>query len=269
MRGGGDGGIRTLDTPLQAYNGLANRRLQPLGHVSSGGALIEAGWPDCKPREPGIRRASTISLDAYCPRPHRFRSQLGNKAATAGPVGWARMHLRFFLVATPMLICTLATGATAQEYCVTCTGPDASYRCLIGGDVPLAARASRGQFLCITEIAKAGGHASCSAARAQATPCPGETRTVMFPPAAPGATPLADTPPSAAPMAPMAPMAPTKEIAPAPMPPPEQQQAQPPVPHDPPAPGEAPTNTAGSPGDPVTNTVKKTWKCITSLFGDC
>ena len=31
---GGDGGIRTLDTPLQAYNGLANRRLQPLGHVS-------------------------------------------------------------------------------------------------------------------------------------------------------------------------------------------------------------------------------------------
>jgi hypothetical protein len=32
---GGDGGIRTLDRPLQAYNGLANRRLQPLGHVSS------------------------------------------------------------------------------------------------------------------------------------------------------------------------------------------------------------------------------------------
>ena len=32
---GGDGGIRTLDTPLQAYNGLANRRLQPLGHVST------------------------------------------------------------------------------------------------------------------------------------------------------------------------------------------------------------------------------------------
>jgi hypothetical protein len=36
---GGDGGIRTLDTPLQAYNGLANRRLQPLGHVSSEAAF--------------------------------------------------------------------------------------------------------------------------------------------------------------------------------------------------------------------------------------
>ena len=32
---GGAGGIRTLDTPLQAYNGLANRRLQPLGHSSA------------------------------------------------------------------------------------------------------------------------------------------------------------------------------------------------------------------------------------------
>ena len=34
LNGGGDGGIRTLDRALQPYNGLANRRLQPLGHVS-------------------------------------------------------------------------------------------------------------------------------------------------------------------------------------------------------------------------------------------
>ena len=32
---GGDGGIRTLDRALQPYNGLANRRLQPLGHISA------------------------------------------------------------------------------------------------------------------------------------------------------------------------------------------------------------------------------------------
>ena len=32
---GGAGGIRTLDRALQPYNGLANRRLQPLGHDSS------------------------------------------------------------------------------------------------------------------------------------------------------------------------------------------------------------------------------------------
>ena len=33
---GGAGGIRTLDTGLSPYNGLANRRLQPLGHSSAG-----------------------------------------------------------------------------------------------------------------------------------------------------------------------------------------------------------------------------------------
>ena len=38
---GGAGGIRTLDRALQPYNGLANRRLQPLGHSS-----IEADMPD-------------------------------------------------------------------------------------------------------------------------------------------------------------------------------------------------------------------------------
>jgi hypothetical protein len=40
---GGDGGIRTLDRALQPYNGLANRRLQPLGHVSSKADMPDAG----------------------------------------------------------------------------------------------------------------------------------------------------------------------------------------------------------------------------------
>ena len=33
-RSGGEAGIRTLDRAFQPYNGLANRRLQPLGHLS-------------------------------------------------------------------------------------------------------------------------------------------------------------------------------------------------------------------------------------------
>jgi hypothetical protein len=33
-KSGGEGGIRTLDTGFGPYNGLANRRLQPLGHLS-------------------------------------------------------------------------------------------------------------------------------------------------------------------------------------------------------------------------------------------
>jgi hypothetical protein len=40
---GGDGGIRTLDRALQPYNGLANRRLQPLGHISGRADMPDAG----------------------------------------------------------------------------------------------------------------------------------------------------------------------------------------------------------------------------------
>ena len=40
---GGAGGIRTLDRALQPYNGLANRRLQPLGHSS-----VRADMPDAE-----------------------------------------------------------------------------------------------------------------------------------------------------------------------------------------------------------------------------
>ena len=46
-RDGGAGGIRTLDRALQPYNGLANRRLQPLGH-SSGKADMPDAEASCK-----------------------------------------------------------------------------------------------------------------------------------------------------------------------------------------------------------------------------
>ena len=36
-------GIRTLDRALQPYNGLANRRLQPLGHSSVTADMPDAG----------------------------------------------------------------------------------------------------------------------------------------------------------------------------------------------------------------------------------
>jgi hypothetical protein len=34
MNAGGEGGIRTPGTGFSQYNGLANRRLKPLGHLS-------------------------------------------------------------------------------------------------------------------------------------------------------------------------------------------------------------------------------------------
>ena len=52
---GGAGGIRTLDRPLQAYNGLANRRLQPLGHSSMSADMPDAGAS--RKRQIGLRRS--------------------------------------------------------------------------------------------------------------------------------------------------------------------------------------------------------------------
>ena len=40
---GGEAGIRTLGTTLRSYNGLANRRLQPLGHLTVGCKYTKKG----------------------------------------------------------------------------------------------------------------------------------------------------------------------------------------------------------------------------------
>jgi hypothetical protein len=54
---GGDGGIRTLDRALQPYNGLANRRLQPLGHISQSRYARHGGEPQAPDfRPPNSRR---------------------------------------------------------------------------------------------------------------------------------------------------------------------------------------------------------------------
>ncbi len=66
---GGDGGIRTLDRALQPYNGLANRRLQPLGHVSG-----EADMPDTAPSRKRQLRGNVmppVHIESGTPgRPH-------------------------------------------------------------------------------------------------------------------------------------------------------------------------------------------------------
>lgn len=204
------------------------------------------------------------------------------------------MYRRLPPVAAALLALAHSYGASAQEYCVTCTGPEATYRCLIGGEATPAARSSRGQFLCITELAKAGGHASCSAARGQATPCPGETRTVMFSLADPGPGGLATGTVSPQPSAPAGSgvsYAPGQELPPVTVPTAPVPPGAPP-PHDsgatPQQPqqdavenlatktgkamsdtGKAVGNAVNDTGKAVGNAVKKSWDCVASLFGNC
>jgi len=191
------------------------------------------------------------------------------------------MRTRNGAVASAVALCAFAAAASAQEFCVTCTAPDATYRCVIGGD-NVAARSSRGQLLCITELAQSGHHASCSAGRNTEGTCPGELRTVMFPPdAEPTAPPLADTPPMSPPPAipgpyakqPVEARAPNGAHPPEVAPPAGATPAEAPPPDAPPKTVEEGLKKAGKAvtdtGNAVGNAMKKTWTCVTSLFGDC
>src|ERR1041385_1894279 len=64
----GEGGIRTPDKALRPYNGLANRRLQPLGHLSNFAGRNLAGV--AKPRYPSVIHLTTppARVAARCSR---------------------------------------------------------------------------------------------------------------------------------------------------------------------------------------------------------
>ena len=83
---GGDGGIRTLDRALGPYNGLANRRLQPLGHVSGRvmpSGLARSGQRSLAPRIGARRWSDGRSARAACVErggrvgPNELRGRIG------------------------------------------------------------------------------------------------------------------------------------------------------------------------------------------------
>ena len=73
-----------------------------------------------------------------------------------------------------------AAAANASELCVKCTGPDASYACVVNG-TSSATIDTVAKLYCITSLAKAGAHASCSIDRTMTAPCPGERKELPVP----------------------------------------------------------------------------------------
>ncbi len=62
---GGEGGIRTLGTGVSPYNGLANRRIRPLCHLSGDG--FSAVYHECRPHsDTPCRYASPITAAGLC-----------------------------------------------------------------------------------------------------------------------------------------------------------------------------------------------------------
>ncbi len=80
------------------------------------------------------------------------------------------------------LLWVLASNPTAAaEYCVTCAAPAAMYACTIEGAPAEGPSDPRAQLACIQELARQGGHETCSVPRSAPTPCPGVMRVVTAP----------------------------------------------------------------------------------------
>jgi hypothetical protein len=167
-------------------------------------------------------------------------------------------------------LCGLCAGqAVAQEYCVACTGPTALYRCVIDGAQPGGGQPL--QMLCITAMAKAGGHATCSVTRGTVFECDGPVKRVPWtaasgqdrPTAAPAAPAEAIQTPAAAVPKPATEEGEPKtlvELA---------DRANRKTAEDLKKAGESVKEGAKSVGDSVTNATKKTWDCVASLFSKC
>ena len=163
------------------------------------------------------------------------------------------------------LFAALAAAAAAQEYCVVCSEPSALYCCVIDGAQPQGGQPL--QMLCVTAMAKAGGHGTCTVKRGTAFDCDGPVKRVPWaasnapapmgqpqprPPAAPAVT-ESNTPPEGPPqtVVEMAKRA-NEQTA-------DQMKKA----------GENLKEGAKSMGDAVSGATKKTWDCMTSLFTHC
>lgn len=174
-------------------------------------------------------------------------------------------------------------SAQAAEYCVTCTDPAAMYACVVGGTAADAPPDAREQMLCITEIAKSGGHGKCSVPRSAPKPCPGVLKIIAAPaggaPAGASGAAGETAPPKAAPEAQTTPQsdgaatdgamtAETPAEPPAKPPRTVEELAKRTVQSSKDGISKA-GESVGEAGSAVGEAAKKTWDCVVSLFSDC
>jgi hypothetical protein len=203
-------------------------------------------------------------------------------------------HLKSSLCAGSLVLFSVVS-AGATEICVKCTGPDASYACIVkassAGMMDTAAK-----LYCITALAKSGPHASCSIDRNTTPPCQGERKELPLPSAIEGAlgepspdpsAPAANAPVPSPGTAPSAP--PLNGAAPAEQPPSGSLANVPPktvqemveksaqsagddITQSQKSAGDA-AKTAGTAlqkaGSAVGAAAKASWKCLSSFFSNC
>ncbi|MGQ0457466.1 MAG: hypothetical protein ACT4OU_10430 [Hyphomicrobium sp.] len=178
----------------------------------------------------------------------------------------------------------VASGRAAADICVACTGPDASYACSVD-TAALPSDDSRLKLLCITELAKAGGHQSCTVSRAVTAPCPGEVKKLAAPglDAAPHVAPPASSPAPANPPSAVAPVENGEAVTTVPKTTPPPKTVQEAVEDGASGAGDALKKTGEGAADiaesaggamqkagkAVGDAAKSTWKCLSTFFSDC
>lgn len=118
----------------------------------------------------------------------------------------ARSHLLVLIcLATALAAAGVPAQSAPPEFCVSCTGPQAQYRCTFSDDVHVAPQGGL-QLYCITTLAREGGHQSCAVDRQSERPCNGTPKVLALPAGAPDdgvketvTPPPSVTPPDAAP----------------------------------------------------------------------
>jgi|SRR5215470_18815298 len=160
----------------------------------------------------------------------------------------------------PGLVLLLALGAGSadgQEFCVACSDPPGIYRCIIDAAQPRGGQSL--QMLCVTAMAKEGGHATCSVKRGTVFDCDGAVKRIPWTALEPLSQPEASTSRDA----PAVPAKPAAPAAPAPDAPPQTmvdlaKQAN-----------EKTVEQMKKAGESVKQATKKTWDCVVSLFTRC
>ena len=96
-----------------------------------------------------------------------------------------RAHNLLAAALASSMLAGVAPDAAAQEYCVACTAPPATYRCVIG-DVRLAGGQPL-QAFCVSTLAKDGAHQSCRIKPGTVFDCDGPIKRLASGPQAPSA----------------------------------------------------------------------------------
>ena len=102
---------------------------------------------------------------------------------------WLTASARVAAIATASVLLG-AGAANAQNTCVVCSEPPAVYRCVADDGAASAGNDRAAQLVCITELARRNGHATCSVRRDSGT-CDAPEQRVSLGAANPGPPPVA------------------------------------------------------------------------------